>query len=499
MVMTPIAQRLRYSLKMIKRANTEHLKKIEDSFENTASQDLQATFDVVPSKWGKNERIRVTSDPVPGQKHPSLKATFSKGRQELESYAENSFLTGHGFGNMLSADVRSEHVSPRFILEPGNQVTKESCERYKEVLEVLKTRENVKRLTILAKHNVSVKLLRDGKFRVKFNQSASSLKFSTLKLSKRNNQSYEEFVTEGLKFASRAAVKNDNVSASLMLENGLGFNRKISSEGLVTFFQAKEIFSKEKARLRLGELEAAGVQVKLRHNNQITITRQDDGGRQVFSKVLHQQKNQPLWQFIRDAVTQAKWAVNAPLPKKEPGFMSRLFSKNLSKKPSSSLTSKNSSSNTSESLYTTSGRQVDDVFSNDLSNKASDAQSVTSKSMYTSPDKRAQDDPSITSASLYTTPDSQVNEQLDVQEQLDIDMRHLLSRDLAEEASFGSSISSKSIFKNNQAQEEASFSSSISSKSIFKNNQAQKQPSLLMDFSSPVLSDDSWKSSRLSI
>lgn len=477
MAMTPIAQRLsRYSLKTIKRANTENLKKIEDSFEKIAKdpkfQDLQATFDVVLPKFGKNERIRVTSDPVPDQKHQSLKATFSKGRQELESYAEGSFDTGHGFGNMLSANARSKYVSPRFILEPRNQVTKESCKRYKEVLEVLKTRENVKRLRILAKHNVSVKLLRDGKFRVKFNQSASLLKFSTLRLSKRNNQSYEEFVTEGLKFASRAAVKNDNVSAGLMLENGLGFNRKISSEGLVTFFQAKEIFSKEKARLRLGELEAAGVQVKLRHNNQITITRQDDGGRQVFSKVLHQQKGQSLLLFIRDALTQAKWAVNAPLPKKEPGFMSRLFSKNLSKKPSSSLTSKNSSSNTSESLYTTSGRQVDDVFSKDLSNKAFDDHSITSESMYTSPGKRAQDDPSITSASLYTTPDSQVKEQLDMY------MTRLLSRELAEEASLCSSISSKSSFTNNQAQE---------------------QPNLLMDFSKPVLSDNGWVSTRLSI
>jgi hypothetical protein len=424
MAMTPIAQRLsRYSLKTIKRANPESLKKIKDSFQKIAQDpafhDLQATFDVVLPKFGKNERIRVTSDPVSGQKHESLKATFPRGRQKLETYAEDSFFTGHGFGKLLSAEARSEHVSPRFILDRRNRVTEKSCDRYKEVLESFGTEQNGATLDSLAGQSINVKVLRSAKLRVK-QAAASNQSASSLKLGKRKKQSYEEFVNDGIKyaevlaqrhpqispklvlkknrlqnvvakdgfqkyqqvsnvfaenqatiqrlkqmesvsfgitgagrykittgqnrsyllnqnqssdythflkngleFAKRAAVKNDNVSAGLMVKNRFGFNRKVSLAGLQKFDEATRIFSEN--QLRLTELQLAGVDLKLRHNGQLRITRQENG-REVFSKVLHHQKDQSLAQFIEGGLTQAKWIADATLPKKS--LMSHLAFKN---------------------------------------------------------------------------------------------------------------------------------------------------------------------------
>lgn len=424
MAMTPIAQRLsQFTLKTIKRANPENLKKIEKAFAEFVAEptahDLQATFDVVVPKLGK-ERIRVTSDLVSGQKHGSIKATFARGKANLEQYAEDAFRNGYGFGKLLNAEARSKHLSPRFILSKNavqNKVSEKSVKRYKEVLDAFESRQNAQILNELG-DATQTKLLRGGQFRIQ-KQATNDAPLRKVQLAKRDKQNYGEFVDEGVKyaellakpdprlspklvlkkntlqnviagdgfqkyqqaaevldrnqeavqslsrienaglkirgngqlkvtdaqkrtyvlspnnsanfehyvknglsFANKAAVKNDNVSASLMLKNR--FNKKISLEGITKFDDAARLFADNQALL--DELKGTGVNVKLRYNGQLKITRQA-GDREVFSKVLNHKKDQSLSQFIEEGLEQAKWASKAPLPQKKQGFFSRLFSK----------------------------------------------------------------------------------------------------------------------------------------------------------------------------
>jgi hypothetical protein len=451
---------LRINLKAIKRRKSDNLKKIEDSFirslqtpattkpattrvvhfaddvspePTTVLEQLQAKFKVRVSPFNlpKGERIQVTSGDVDGEKRKAVKATFRRGLKGLTSYSDNAFRLGQEFGDLLRAEARNPHVSPRFILEkdvtlqPLPSVSEKSIKLYRAALEAFEKPENQALLKKLSDAGFETKLLQTGRFRIRRKQSGKSL---LIKLAPRKKQDMAEFVDDSLRYAElllepsqylspkvvlkkkrlqnvvgkngfqkyedwnnllgrdeiqdkignlkskgfdvkitgagrfkikssqsadassgksrsyllkqnktstvdsfldsalafseKMADKTDNVSPGLMFKNRFGFSRKVARDGIGKFENATSIFAANQERL--DSLQSVGVDLKLRRNGRLRITRQENG-RELFCKELRH-KSGSLEQFIEDGLLQAERVASAPLPKKS--LMSRLTLKN---------------------------------------------------------------------------------------------------------------------------------------------------------------------------
>ncbi|WP_373532339.1 hypothetical protein [Vampirovibrio sp.] len=307
MSITPIAQRLsRYSLKTIKRANPENLQKIKAAFgkmsEEPILQDAKAQFDVVVPKFGKKEQIRVTSDPVEGQKHPSIKATFSRGREKIETYAEDAAQIGHAFGDLLSAEVRSPHLSPQFILKSGNRVTQKTCDRYNDVLRAVISEQNEPVLGALANQGLNAKVLKNGQFRIK-QATAEGKSISSLKLNKRSKQNYQEFVNDGVQYAQLLSQPLPHVSPRLALKNNR-LQNVVAKDGFEKYEKVNKLFADHQAAFNsLQQIENAAFKVK--GTGQLKIT-----DAQKRSYVVDPNKSSNFEQFFEDGLAFANKAAH---------------------------------------------------------------------------------------------------------------------------------------------------------------------------------------------